>query len=412
MSKILLVAPALPVDVAAIARILQEAGLLSCLVTRYSPSQAVSRLLKKSRWTKRFSRRPNSPVDRGLMTESYVADIAFQAALVLTGSRTKASDLAFASTDRKARRRVVKRLGAVLGREDGCEFSFRKARNIGVKTVYLLPTAYWRRVRELMTLEEERFPGICSAAADERNQSTRRLDRKESELKLADHILCPSTFVRESLRSAPATAATVNVIPFGADESSPPFAGTGGKPIFLYAGNITMRKGIHRLLIAWKKLKAYRTHELKLIGDMFLTHTFLADFQGMFTHIPRMSREQLRLHYVESSAFLFNAVADGFGYVIPEAMSCGVPVIASKNSGAPDIIDDRSDGILIEYGINEQLEHALEWALNRPAELAAMGQSAREKAQQLTWRTYGEELVAWLRMKVLTADLAIGSADS
>jgi glycosyltransferase involved in cell wall biosynthesis len=93
-------------------------------------------------------------------------------------------------------------------------------------------------------------------------------------------------------------------------------------------------------------------------------------------------------------------------------MSCGVPVIASKNSGAPDIIDDRSDGILIEYGINEQLEHALEWALNRPAELAAMGQSAREKAQQLTWRRYGEELVAWLRMKVLTADLAIGSADS
>src|SRR5205807_6882622 len=139
----------------------------------------------------------------------------------------------------------------------------------------------------------------------------KRTTRKDAELESADHVLCPSTFVRESLMRR--RAGTYEMIPFAINGTATLSAERSRKPMFLYAGNITMRKGVHRLLLAWKELKAYRTHDLRLVGDMFLSEKFTNNFRGMFTHVPRDSRAELHRHYNEASAFVFNPVADGFG---------------------------------------------------------------------------------------------------
>jgi starch synthase len=399
MGRLLFVAPVLPVDVLETASILEQNDLLGCLVTRYSPNQKLARILSKNRITKRFSKRPIAPVARTRKVESLLADLTYYA--VRPWSRTRATDFSFALVDQIASRRVRKELGAVLAREDAAIASFRRAKTFGVPTVYALPTAYWRTVKKLMLREEEEFPGICRAGMDQARQSEGRERRKDLELQIADFVLASSTFVRESLSTAPDFKGQTKVLPFGCDLRTADETIAQRKPVFLYAGNITMRKGAHRLLIAWKKLKAHHTAELRLIGDMFLEEKFLRDYKGTFTHIPRVPPAELQLHYRQGSAFLFNAVADGFGYVIPEAMSCGVPVIASRNSGAPDIIEDGADGVLIDYGADDQLERALDWAMTRPAELAAMGRAAREKTRTLTWQSYGEKLVTWLRTEVL-----------
>lgn len=158
-----------------------------------------------------------------------------------------------------------------------------------------------------------------------------------------------------------------------------------------------MRKGVHRLLLAWKALKAYRTHELRLVGDMFLCKTFLSDFRGMFTHLPRLPRQQLNQHYREASVFVFNSIADGFGHVFLEAMSHSVAVIASRNSGAPDVIESGRDGLLVDYGSHEQFNSALERALTRPTEMADFGRLGRETVSKRHWADYGEELLGWLK---------------
>ena len=399
MGRLLLVAPVLPVDVLETAAILERNGLLDCLVTRYSPSSKLARLLAKNSLSKRFSKRPIASVSPDRKVESLLADVGYYLSRPL--SRTKATDFSFAIVDRIGSRRVRKELGAVLTREDSAIATFREATRVGVKKIYVLPTAYWGTVRTLMRREEEQFPGICRAAADEADEAERRHVRKDAELKMADFVLAPSTFVRESLSCAPQFHARVKVLPFGCDSHWEINAAPQPKPVFLYAGNITMRKGVHRLLMAWKRLEAHHRAELRLIGDMFLDEKFLRDYHGLYTHIPRLPRTELLQHYAESSAFVFNSVADGFGYVIPEAMSCGVPVIASRSSGAPDIIEDKSDGLLVSYGADDELEGALDWAMTRPAELAAMGRAAREKTRRLTWQSYGEKLVTWLQTEVL-----------
>lgn len=399
MGKILLVTPVLPVDVLKTAAFLEENGLLECLITRYSPSLAFAKILARSGLTKRFSKRPVAAVAAERKIESLLADLVYYFTRPL--SRTRAVDCSFSVVDRIASHRVHGGLGAAMAREDSAIATFQRATAIGITKIYGLPTAYWGTVRRLMAREEEEFPGICRAAADEARSAHERLPRKNAELAAADFVLAPSTFVGNSLSDAPRLSAKTKVLPFGFESDWSVHAMPQSRPVFLYAGNITMRKGLHRVLRAWKKLNAYRRAELRLIGDMFLKETFLRDYRGTYTHVPRLPRAELQRHYAGASALLFNAMADGFGYVIAEAMSSGVPVIASRNSGAPDVLEHQREGLLVEYGADDQLETAIDRALTQPADLAAMGANAREAAAKLTWGSYGEKLIAWLRSDVL-----------
>ena len=383
--KVLFLAPVLPTDVRATANVLEKAELLESLITRGVTTGI----------TKSFFRRPASPVAKERTKAKWTADLVFYLTLAFTQSRTRATDASFASLDRRAAKRVDATIAAVFAREDCCLQTFLRAKQAAVTTIYQLPTAYWRSVHEIMQRELAEFPNICKAANDPNEFAEKRTTRKDAEHDSADQVLCPSTFVRESLMNRRRGA--YEIIPFAINGTPALAAESSRKPLFLYAGNITMRKGVHRLLLAWKELKAHRTHELRLVGDMFLSAKFLQDFQGMFTHVPRLARDELDQHYREAAAFVFNPVADGFGHVILEAMRCGTPVIASRNCGAPDTITNRVEGLLVDYGDQSQLISALDLALSNPAELREMGRAAAERAKKYTWEDYGERFLKWLR---------------
>ena len=390
LRKVLFLAPVLPADVQATANILENAELLESLVTRGVTTRRIERLLPRSTITRSFS-----PVAKERTEAKWTADLVFYLTLAFTQSRTRANDWSFAFLDRRASQRINPDVGAVLAREDCCLQTFRCAKQAGVTTIYQLPTAYWRTVHEIMVREFAEFPNICKAANDPNEFAEERTIRKDAELSSADQVLCPSTFARVSLTRH--RAGTYEMIPFAINGTTALSAERSRKPMFLYAGNITMRKGVHRLLLAWKELKADRTHELRLVGDMFLSAKFLKDFQGMFTHLPRLARDKLDRHYREASAFVFNPVADGFGHVILEAMRCGTPVIASRNCGAPDTITDGVEGFSVDYGDQKQLATALDWALSHPSELLEMGKAAFERVRKYSWEDYGERFLNWLR---------------
>jgi glycosyltransferase involved in cell wall biosynthesis len=80
-----------------------------------------------------------------------------------------------------------------------------------------------------------------------------------------------------------------------------------------------------------------------------------------------------------------------------EAMACGLPVIATKNAGADDLIVDDEAGFLIPIRSPEAIAEKLSWCAANRSLVDGMGIAARKRAAEFTWRAYGESIVAAVR---------------
>jgi glycosyltransferase involved in cell wall biosynthesis len=241
-----------------------------------------------------------------------------------------------------------------------------------------------------MEREEGEFPSICLRPGVAEDFTPRQIEHKEAELAAADHVIAGSVFVQKSLIAGGYPASAITVLPSACEASwmpAEPEVGSNGTPenLVLHVGNLSLRKGTHRLLRAWKKLGAYRSHRLRLIGDMCLAPRFLKDFQGCFEHVPRLPRHELRWHYAAATLFALPAAAEGFAAVILEALSCGVPIVASRNSGAEGFLEHGRQALLHDFGNEDELCAHLDWMLTHPQERAEMARAARAKAAEWTW---------------------------
>ncbi len=375
---------------------LEQAQRLEKLVTRWAFTPRESRWARSLRLPGAWTRRPLSPVPAARLVRLPLSDLRSQLGRWCQPNRFHALDASFAMVDRAAAKFVTAQTGAVLAREDACLETFTRARKFGRPAIYLLPTAHFLTVKRLLCRELQLIPeAFCPReVADDFAQL--RLARKRAELESATHVLCPSSFVRQSLDAAEAPASRITVLPLGTDSSWTPPPSSRREKVFLYVGNITARKGVHRLLRCWKQIGAYRTHRLRLVGDLRLPAAFMAEYQGTFEHSPRVPRHQLPAEYARAQAFVFNALADGFGHVFAEAMVCGTPVLASRNCGAPDLVTDGLEGRLFDYGNDDQLATVLDWALSHPHELEQMGAAARRRALSWGWRHFQDAFMSWV----------------
>lgn len=304
--------------------------------------------------------------------------------------------------DRYAARTIIDdHTKLVLGREDGALHSFHRAKQMGAYTVYDLPIAHYQTVRRILQREEAEFPGVSRKPIMAIDFAPERIDHKDAELEAADHMVVPSAFVRDSLLQAGFPAASISVLPSACEgswftETPSPEATDLRQSLVLHVGQLSLRKGTHRLLLAWKKLGAYRNYRLRLIGDMHLSPSFLRDFQGCFEHVSRLPREELRKHYSSAIAFVLPSAAEGFAAVILEALSCGVPIVASRNSGAEGFVEHNKHGLLHTFGDQDELCAHLDWMLSHPKERTEMARCALHKARSWTWPDYRERFLSIL----------------
>jgi glycosyltransferase involved in cell wall biosynthesis len=284
----------------------------------------------------------------------------------------------------------------VVGREDGALYSFRRAKGLDAQTIYDLPTAHYTTVRRILEREEAEFPDVCTRPGVQDALTPAQLEHKDAELSCADHVIVGSAFVKQSLTEAGFPERQVTVLPSACQADWLPSSSPRINPngcVVLHVGYLSLRKGTHRLLRVWKRLKAYRTHRLRLIGDMHLSPGFLRDFQGCFEHVPRLPREQLKVHYASADVFALPAAAEGFAGVILEALSFGVPIIASRSSGAEGFLEQGKEALLHDFGNEDQLCADLDWMLSHSAERAEMARQAQAKAMSWTWTDYRRRFV-------------------
>jgi glycosyltransferase involved in cell wall biosynthesis len=155
---------------------------------------------------------------------------------------------------------------------------------------------------------------------------------------------------------------------------------------FIYAGQISLRKGIPTLLQAWEKA-ALRSAELQLVGSWYLSDSKRASLPRGVTYVSALSSEALRDHYRRADVFVFPSFFEGFGLVLLEAMACGLPAIASTATAGADVLTEAS-GRLLTAGDLDALVDALRWFDQNRSLLPAMGRAARKQAEQCTWERY------------------------
>jgi glycosyltransferase involved in cell wall biosynthesis len=89
------------------------------------------------------------------------------------------------------------------------------------------------------------------------------------------------------------------------------------------------------------------------------------------------------------------SIQDGFGSVIVEAMGAGLPVVASANTGGPDVIESGRTGFVVPARSSEALAEALERLGRDPGTRLAMGAAAAEAMRRArTWEHFVDDMLA------------------
>lgn len=85
--------------------------------------------------------------------------------------------------------------------------------------------------------------------------------------------------------------------------------------------------------------------------------------------------------FQNSDFFVFSSRFEGWGLVLVEAMSCGIPCISFRcKYGPEDIITDHNDGLLVSDGNVKELGEKILWMINHPDDCLQYGKEARKTA--------------------------------
>src|SRR5262249_1310088 len=103
----------------------------------------------------------------------------------------------------------------------------------------------------------------------------------------------------------------------------------------------------------------------------------------------------------QASIFCLPSFAEGLPGVLMEAMAMRLPVVSTRITGVPELIEDGHTGLLVAPGRADLLADALERLLTDPALCSEMGANAREKViQEFNTDRSARELPALFRREL------------
>ena len=283
---------------------------------------------------------------------------------------------------------------AVYAYEDGALETFKQAKKSDIFSFYDLPIGYWRAARRLMQGEIDLRPEWASTMHGFRD-SQLKLNRKDDELALADHIFVASSFTAQTLLDYPGALAPITVIPYGFPKvyNNKTYSNDFSKPLkVLFVGGLSQRKGIANIFEAVKHIGADKI-ELTIVGRKpSIECKPLEEGLAKCKYIPGLPHAEILKLMQTQDVFVFPSLFEGFGLVITEAMSQGLPVITTERTIGPDIISNGDNGLIIKAGSTESLIASLENILQDRSQLKKMGEAAMQTAMQKPWEEYGAKL--------------------
>ncbi len=263
-------------------------------------------------------------------------------------------------------------------------------------------------VRRILKQELETFPECAESLRQEWELALPEEDFEHlvAETRMASRFLAASSFTRQSLVENGASFDAVSVIPYGVDlqrfrPADEPRA-RSPKLQLLFVGRINQRKGVKYLLEALKQFKPSEV-QLTVCGRVVDSLSLFRD-SGLAIDIrPSVSSEELVRAYQSADLFIFPSVAEGFAQVLLESLACGLPILSTTHTAAPDLITEGEEGFIVEPRRPDLLAERIAWCLENREELAAMRPRARATAERFTWERFRSHAAAAVHSYLETA---------
>jgi glycosyltransferase involved in cell wall biosynthesis len=270
----------------------------------------------------------------------------------------------------------------------------RHAREKGIRTLYEQTIAPVAVELELMSEERRRWPD-WEDSADPAEFYGPFLENEREEWLLADRIVCGSPFVAEGIRRCGGPSGETRVVPYGvnlpgATPLNRPPAAPRSRPLrVLTVGTVCLRKGAPYLAAAAKALAGRA--DFRVVGPVALTPCGSGELQSRVDLVGAVPRSEMAAHYSWADAFLLPSICEGSATATYEALSQGLPVVTTFNSGSPVV--DGETGFIVPIRNVESMVDALEALAADRGKLAQMSEAAIRQSRSLNIASYGTRLM-------------------
>ena len=224
----------------------------------------------------------------------------------------------------------------------------------------------------------------------------RVIGRELTEYEECDVIFVPSRFVQRSFIDRGIAEEKLRVVPYGVDlEMFRPARKDDKVFRIIYVGEISVRKGIHYLLEA-ASCFSEKEVEVWLIGAALPeAQVLLKRYAGRFRHFGVIPRAELYRYYSQGSVFVIASIEEGLALVQAQAMACGLPVIATTNTGAEDLFSDGVEGFIVPIRDSDAIAERIAQLLSRPDDREMMAQAALKRVAAIGgWDAYGQRALS------------------
>jgi glycosyltransferase involved in cell wall biosynthesis len=202
-------------------------------------------------------------------------------------------------------------------------------------------------------------------------------------IKKAHTVTVVSHFLSRIIQQDQNISRPIKVIYNGIDENLftpvPSSTSTSKEIRVLYSGNLTRRKGAHWLpSIArglGKNIRIYYTQGLRNQNNLASN--------SKLQPIGSVPFKEMANRYRQMDLLVMPSVREGFGLAVAEAMSCGLPVVATNGSAIPELIDEGKGGFLCPVGDVNAFAEKINLLADSPKLRHEMGEYNRAKVKKM-----------------------------
>jgi glycosyltransferase involved in cell wall biosynthesis len=168
---------------------------------------------------------------------------------------------------------------------------------------------------------------------------------------------------------------------------------------FLFVGTIEEYKGILFLIKTMKNFSGKFILRIVGNGRDIEKAKKLADRDERFEFMGSKNREEIAEIFANSDCLIFpTLVYENLPTVILEAFYFGLPVVASKIGGIPELVEENKTGWMFEPKCEQELKQIIDRILSKPEEIDKMREECFKKSEEFRVENYINNLIKLIKL--------------